>query len=63
MKGCLRGLVVLVILGIGAAVIGSVMNSRPSGTTPAAVAAKAQPAPVATIDKSAAMQADRKEAH
>jgi len=54
--GCLRGLVWIVVIFVGLAVAGALFNRpSPPGSAPASVWA-----PVATIDKSPAMQADRK---
>lgn len=56
--GCLRGMVTLVAVVFVVGIIGAVVSNRP-----ATQSAQSQPAPVArvaTLDKSEAMQADRK---
>jgi hypothetical protein len=57
--GCLRGLVSIVAIVFVIGIIGAVVGSRTDGG-PKSVATSTPAAPVATIDKSAAMQADRK---
>jgi hypothetical protein len=54
--GCLRGLLWIVVIFVGLAVAGALLNRpSPPGSPPTSVSA-----PVATIDKSPALQADRK---
>lgn len=55
--GCLRGLVSIIAIVFVVAIIGAVVGGRTDGG-PKSIASR--PAQVATIDKSAAMQADRK---
>jgi len=58
--GCLRGLVSIIAILFVIGIIGAVVGGRTDGGAKSVPTTASRPAPVATIDKSAAMQADRK---